>query len=378
MSQHDEANRAADIDSVDWIVDDARAVRVGEPGSGPRRTRCKTKTLRELISPILEQIERGEKPIVWTPADEPWGNLVFRPRSLLTIGGPHNGGKTALVVDVVGKLLGRYPELRVVFASNDMDTERKAERFLANVAGWNYSEIQERVIEGGDAHATEAVKAALEPIDRRLTVVLRPFTMLDLADAARENDADIVVLDTLQPTDLGGEYHDSQQRHVAAVMRSLRALADTGPCVVATSPLSRSGVAASRERVGKTDVTPLDMGYFAHAHEIEAESDLLLLLLAEKGEQLAAGPEVPRKPIKMWLQCVKARDGVKTILPLWFDGSTQRFSLREFGSEDGRASAQVGGRKPAAGKDGSSAGTRSSGQRDPKKETKQHGTHWLD
>ena len=371
MSPQDRTDRAADIDSVDWVVDDATSA--GGAGGGSRRTRCRTKTLRELISPILDAMERGDKPIIWQPADEPWGNLELEPRSLVTIGAPHNGGKTALVVDVIRKLLSRYPDLRVVFSSNDMDPERSSERFLANVAGWNYSGIRKRFVDGGDANAIEAMRTVLERFDNRLTVVLRPFTMPDLVEAAAENRADIVVLDTLQPTDLG-QHYESQQRHVAAVMRSLRALADTGPCVVATSPLSRNGVAATRERVGKTDVNPLDMSCFAHAYEIEGESDILLLLLAAKGEQLSLGPDARQEPVKMFLQCVKGRDSVKTILPLWFDGNTQRFSLRK----DDTDSEQAGGRKQAAGKGRGEAGKGKSGIQGPKKQKEQHGHRWLD
>jgi hypothetical protein len=374
MNPLDRTNEASFIDSVDWFVDDALVAGAGEARNAPLRTRCKTRSLRDLISPILDAIEQGEKPRVWTPADKPWGSLVFSPRSLLTIGGPANGGKTALVVDVIGKLLSRYGDLRIVFASNDMDPEKVGERFLANVAGWNYSEIRDRLVEGGDTGTTKAVRSAFEIFGDRLTVVLRPFTMAGLVDTAQDTGADIVVLDTLQATDLGGNNHDSQQKHVAAVMRSLRALADMGPCVVATSPLSRNGVAATRDRIGKTDVNPLDMGYFAHAHEIEAESDVLLLLLTEKGEQLSPGPDARQQPVKMWLQCVKSRDSVKAIVPLWFDGSIQQFRLRDASTDDERA----GERKQAAGKTGIAAKESISGNSGTRKATKQNGTRWLD
>jgi len=166
-------------------------------------------------------------------------------------------------------------------------------------------------------------------------------------------------------TGFGGDV----QQGVASVMRTLRALADSGPCVITTAAISRQGIAHSRSRVGRTDVNELDMGVFLHASEIEHEADRAYLLLAESGAKVAVSPDEPYQPIRMWLQCVKARDEAKVHVPLWFDGRFQKFSLRDVtkakGSTGGSASPWISSpesKRPAS--------TAAKASRPPKKDKK--------
>lgn len=316
-------------DKPDWLLDFLQEATDGDAEPQEPAPRGKLRTLGEVFKPVMKAIEAGTPPMRWTPADKPWGNLEFRPRSLLTVGGPANGGKTALVLDALSRVLKRYPELRVVFASNDMDAEDLSKRLLANASGVSYSNIRDHAVAEVDADAVKAGRAAIEQFHDRLAIMERPFTLASLLEHSAAFRADIVVLDSLQATDNGVGIQENQQQHVARIMRSLRALADTGPCVVATSAWSRSGVAHMRSRVGKTEVDPGDMSAFAHGHEIEYESDVLLALLAERGEQLAIGEKSRGVRSKYWLQAVKGRNIEKKLLPLWFDANTQRFALRD-------------------------------------------------
>jgi len=312
-----------------WLLDFVQETTAGDAEQKEPAPRGKLRTLGDVLKPVMKAIEAGAPPVRWTPADKPWGNLEFRPRSLLTIGGPANGGKTALVLDALSRVLTRYPDLRVVFASNDMDGADLSQRLLANASGVNYRHIRDNAVAETDANAIKAGRAAIKQFHDRLAIVERPFTMATLREDVVAFRADIVVLDSLQATDTGARIHENQQQHVARIMRSLRALADSGPCVVATSAWSRNGVAHMRSRVGKTEVDPGDMSAFAHGHEIEYECDVLLALLAERGEQLAIGEKSRGVRTKFWLQAVKGRNIEKKLVPLWFDGNTQRLELRD-------------------------------------------------
>ena len=65
----------------------------------------------------------------------------------------------------------------------------------------------------------------------------------------------------------------------------------------------------------------------------------------------------PYEPIRMWLQCVKARDEARVHVPLWFDGRFQTFTLRDASKPSG-SSAREGravSRPRSAGRVGAAA-----------------------
>lgn len=304
----------------------------GPPGSiedfGCETPPPRITSLADSLSRLRDHLERGEPPVMWTPAAEPWGNLAFVPYSVMTIGSPPATGKTSLVLDVNRRMLTRYPELRVLVASNEMRTEVMVERILAMHSGIDYGHLRRRDRGQYTPADIERATAVLEQFGQRLAFVERPFTLEQISAAARDHRADIVFVDFLQATESTVAGSDIQQG-VAHVMRSLRALADTGPCVVTTAAMSRQGIAHARMRVGKTDCNEADMGVFLHASEIEHMTNVAYLLLAEPGAKVAVTPDEPYEPIPMWLQCVKAREDVKVHVPLLFDGRHQTFTLRD-------------------------------------------------
>jgi archaellum biogenesis ATPase FlaH len=292
-------------------------------------------TLLDAVLPKLrDELERGEPPIQWTPAPEPWGSLSFRPHTVMVIGSPPATGKTSLVLNVVTRMQMRYPDLRVLVASNEMRTAVMMERILSMHSGVEYRLLRNRDRSRYTKEDIERASQVLGQVGPRLAFLERPFTVEQLHDAAREHRADIVFVDFLQASGTTGFGGDVQQG-VASVMRTLRALADSGPCVITTAAMSRQGIAHSRDRVGRVDVNERDMGVFLHASEIEHEADTAYLLLAESGAKVAVSPDEPYEPICMWLQCVKARDEARVHVPLWFDGRFQTFTLRDASKPSG-------------------------------------------
>jgi len=309
----------------EWYADVVATPGIGAAinRSGPRVT-----TFGDALSAMMTSLERGEPPVEWTPDDKQWASLAFRHGDVHVIGGPPAVGKTGLVLNVLDRLLERYPDLRVLVASNEMSTATMNERLISMRSGIAYQAVRSRDESAYTAAHLERLKDEMAAMASRLAFVERPFTIEQVHEAAADFGAGIVFVDYLQATGMNGGSRDAQQR-VASTMRALRALADTGPCVIATAALSRAGIERAQNRVGKSDANALDMGVFLHASEIEHEANVGHLLLAEPGAKVAMGPGDEDEPVRMWLQCVKARDSAKTITPLLFDGRIQKFTLRE-------------------------------------------------
>jgi archaellum biogenesis ATPase FlaH len=309
----------------DWYADV-----IATPGSdaAPNRPGPRVTTFSDALESLMSDLECGEPPVEWTPDDKPWASLAVRSGDIHVIGGPPAVGKTSLALNLFDRMLARYPDLRILIASNEMTTATMNERLISMRSGIAYQAIRRRDESAYTAADLERVKAEVAAVSSRLGFVERPFTIEQVHDAAVDFNADIVFVDYLQATGMAERSRDAQQR-VAATMRALRALADTGPCVIATAALSRTGIARAQGRVGKTDANALDMGVFLHASEIEHEANVGHLLLAEPGAKVAMGPGEEDEPVRMWLQCVKARDSAKTITPLLFDGRIQKFTVRD-------------------------------------------------
>jgi hypothetical protein len=322
MSERSQSFEAVSMDDDAWDFG-AAGGDFGNDVPPPRVT-----LLDAMLPGLRDELERGEPPSQWTPAPEPWGAFACRPHTVMVIGSPPATGKTSLVLNVVTRMQLRYPELRALVASNEMRTAVMTERIASMHSGIQYGLLRNRDRSGYTAEDIERASKVLSRMGDRLAFVERPFTLEQVHHAAREHRADIVIVDFLQATGTTGSGTDVQHG-VASVMRSLRALADSGPCVITTAAMSRQGIAHSRSRVGRTDVNETDMGVFLHASEIEHEADSAYLLLAESGAKVAVSPDEPYEPIRMWLQCVKARDEAKVHVPLWFDGRIQAFSLRD-------------------------------------------------
>jgi len=314
--------------NASWFVDLTSPASQQDESAGPRQQPAKVCAIKDVLRKRRGEIERREKPTLWTPDEVPWGNLAFSPESVCVIGGPGEVGKTALVLDLLIRMLARYPLLRVVIASNDMATKEIMNRWMANLSGVNLRDVQDNAVAHDQADKLEAAYELLERVDDRVQIIERPFTMEQVHETAVGFRADIVFLDYLQVTRFAEVRHETQQQHVARLMLSLRALADFGPSVITTLALSRQGVVHARGRVGRTDANELDMAVFGHAHEIEYGTDIAYLLMAESGAQVAMKPGDEYQPIKTWLQCVKGRNTMKVHVPLLFDGRFQKFTPR--------------------------------------------------
>jgi hypothetical protein len=313
-------------DADEWLAD-VIATPGGHRDAGDR-TGPRVTTFGDALDELIADLKRGEPPVVWTPEDRPWGALALQSGDVQVVGAASANGKTSFALNLLDRMLERYPDLRVLVASNDMSTRKMTQRLFSMRSGIPYQAIRKHDVSQYSLADLERVQAEVASFRPRLRNLERPFTVEEVHESALDFRANIVFVDFLQATDLAAGSRDAQQR-VAATMRALRALADAGPCVITTAALSRAGIERAQSRVGRNDADALDMGVFLHASEIEYVADLACLLLAEPGAKVAVGTGDADEPVSMWLQCVKARDSAKTITPLLFDGRIQKFTLRD-------------------------------------------------
>lgn len=330
-----------------------------EPVIRPRGT-----MLSDAVGRVLDGIERGVPPIEWKVANEPWGTFSFRPHSIVVVGGPTSGGKTAFIQCCLTQALQINPALRVLVANNESQTSDLVKRMISLLAGIDLKHVRAH----DQAHCTPermaAARSAIEGFGDRLRFLERPFTVEQMMLEATDFGANVVCLDTLQKATLAANDGDAQDT-VRRTMGMLRQLADKGPCVVTAASLSRGGVGHMKGRVGSTQTDEMDAAIFLHSSEIETNANDAFALLPEKRTKTAVRPDEEYEPIRMWLNHVKSRDDVKTHVPLLFDGRYQKFTLRTpasdgLGGHSGREPHQWSVRKPKAATPGSpvSAGPR--------------------
>jgi replicative DNA helicase len=283
--------------------------------------------LSEAMGSVFDDIEQDVPPIEWKVACEPWGSFAFRPHSIVVVGGPTSGGKTAFAQYCLTQAMLLDPSLRVLIANNESQTTDLIRRMVALLAGIDLRHVRKHDRDYCTPEKMSAARALMDRISSRLRFVERPFTVDELTIEAKEFGANIVCLDTLQKATLTG-YDGDAQDTVRRIMGMLRALADTGPCVVTAASLSRSGVGHMKGRVGSTLTDEMDTGIFLHSSEIETNANDAYVLLPVKGAKTAQRPDEEYEPIRMWLQHVKSRDDMKAHVPLLFDGRYQKFTLR--------------------------------------------------
>ncbi len=317
------------------------------------KPRAKTSTLAEILPGFFNKLERGEPPIVWPVDERPWGKFAFRPGHIVCVGGPTNSGKTAFAVNTMFRAMAITPSLKVVLASVEEDAEDLVCRGIAGLMDIPVSVLRNRDRSNLPDGTLARIKQALDGISSRLLIVRRPFTLDQVALAAKDFRAQLVVADYLQELRVDG-YDGDLQETLRRSMPMLRTLADSGPCVFVMSALSREGVFRVEHSGGRRTIKAADKTAFLGGTQIEYGVNDAYLLLEDGGSKVAsvhgAGGEHPFKRVGVWLQHVKARGDRTTLVPLWFDGTHQKFTLREL---PGQSSVQapgstIGESKPTA------------------------------
>jgi archaellum biogenesis ATPase FlaH len=291
-----------------------------------KRPRAEVVTAAELLPAVLDRVERGEPPTRWLVDDVPWGRYWFEPASLVVVGGPTGGAKTALMMDSAFRALVRNPTIRVSIANVEDTVDDLLLRGVASHARIPIDQLRDRQGSRITPESLAEVRLTLASVLPRLQLVRRPFTVERAVLAATDFNADIVIFDYLQDLRLEDRDGDAQD-NVRRIMPQLRSLADAGKCVVVTAALSRDGLRHIRERAGKLDYHELDSAIFRDASQIEHAMDEGFCLIPQRGATVVRAPGQAYTPVPIELYHVKTRTGQRMHAPLVFDGRYQSFDL---------------------------------------------------
>lgn len=316
----------------------------GHPGDFvTQKPRARGRTLAEILPGIFDKLERGEPPVVWPIDAKPWGKFAFRPRHIVCVGAPTNWGKTAFAVNMAFRAMRFTPDLRVVLACTEEDTDDLIFRGMAGLTDIPVDVLRQLDRSKLPDETLEKAKLVFKDMSSRLFIVDRPYTLDQIPLTAKDFGAHLVVLDYLQDLRIGGFDGDLQET-LRRSMPILRTIADEDRCVLVFSALSREGVLRVQNIGGRRTITATHTAAFLGGTQVEYAVNDAYLLLHEGGVKAAsvhgAGGEHPAESVKMWLQHIKSRGDRTTLVPLWFDGTYQTFTLREL---PGQSSVQAPG-----------------------------------
>jgi replicative DNA helicase len=235
------------------------------------------------------------------------------PGHVTLLGGAPGAGKTALVMACVVEALRHTDTLRALVANVEMAPAALLDRQLARLSGIDAEVIRHRRFTDEHAERLDAGLATVESFVERLAFLEPPFDLANVAHAADEHGADVIVLDYLQRIMPPGDVADPRLR-ANAVMGMLRQFAGQGCAVLALSAVGRS-----RDNAGRSTYAAgsMSLASFRDSGELEYGADDAFLLAPVDD----ADPSVVR------LSHFKCRHGAQRTVDLHFDRPRQAFTL---------------------------------------------------
>ena len=237
--------------------------------------------------------------------------IEIGPGLVTLIGGAPGAGKTAFVMQAVIDALRLTPTLRAVVCNIEMPDDVLFERQLARLSGVDLTTIRYRRLRAEHAERVAIGVNTLDGVADRLAFVRPPFDLSNVAAAADENDAGLIVLDYIQRIQPPGE-HSDKRGSVDATMSHLRAFADAGVAVVVLSAVART-----KNKAGNSSYSGegLNLASFRESSELEFGADDAFILTPD---DKAEGEVI--------LRHLKSRHGECRDLRMQFDKPRQSFT----------------------------------------------------
>jgi replicative DNA helicase len=204
-----------------------------------------------------------------------WPSPVTVGRGLVTlIGGQPGQGKSALAEQIVFDLLTRETDLRVLIANVELSPPVLLARHIARLQQVDVIKMLTGNVSKAEREAASAAVADMLPHLHRLAVLPTPRTMIDIAAAAYEFEADVLLVDYVQRVQADAEA--DARNNSSAVMASLRACADGNRAVIAISALARG-----KSSSGSTYSNATGIASFRESSELEYGADWAGILHAD-------------------------------------------------------------------------------------------------
>ncbi len=258
-----------------------------------------------------EAVLTGERPLRWRVGGAVFDSVEVGPGLVVLVGGAPGAGKTAIAMQWTFDGLRLSPDLRVLVANCESSPSVLLDRELARLSGVSLGMIRERDLAGPQVAARiDAGLRALEEVADRLAFLEPPFSLENVAAAADDFGANLLVLDYAQRFEVGN--HIDRRTIINALMDYLRQFAEAGIGCVVLAAVGRTKDAAGRSSY---DAGGLNLASFRESSELEFGCDSAYML--SRGKQ----------PGEANLRCLKNRHGEPIDLRLRFDGALQRFEV---------------------------------------------------
>jgi replicative DNA helicase len=233
------------------------------------------------------------------------------PGLVTLFGGPPGAGKTGFTMQATVDALRLTSSLRTLVANVEMSPRALLDRQLARLAGIPADLIRSRKLEDSHAERLQTGLATIDSIADRLAFVRPPFTLDNVAAAADEFDAGLLLLDYVQRIRPPGD-HGDQRNAVNAMMDYLRKFADAGLAVIVIAAVGRTKDAKGRSSY---DAEGLGLASFRESSELEfgADDAYILAPVKDHDERVA-------------LRHLKSRHGATRDIALLFDKPFQSFT----------------------------------------------------
>lgn len=295
-----------------------------------------------------DDVLTGKPPILYPLGSGELGRIEVGPGLVTLIGGAPGAGKTAFTMQCTFDALRLSPGLRALVCNIEMPPGVLLDRQLARLSGVDLTTIRYRRIGAEHADRIDQGINTLAAVADRLSFLRPPFDLGNVAAAADDFEAGLIVLDYIQRIAPPGE-HDTRRSSVDATMNYLRQFADAGVAVVVVSAVARAKDAKGRSSYSGEG---LNLASFRESSELEFGADDAFIL--HPGEDDAEGDVVTLKHLK-------SRHGECRDLSLRFDRRRQTFTVADEaggakaeGVDKGKltsALAALWNRTPAAGSD---------------------------
>jgi replicative DNA helicase len=261
-----------------------------------------------------DDVLTGNAPVLYPLGAGDLGRIEIGPGLVTLVGGAPGAGKTAFTMQCVVDALRLSPDLRALVCNIEMPPGVLLDRQLARLSGVDLTTLRYRRIGAEHADRIDQGINTLAAVAERLCFLRPPFDLGNVAAAADDFGAALLVLDYIQRIAPPGE-HDSRRGSVDATMHHLRQFADAGVAVIVVSAVSRSKDAKGRSSYAGDG---LNLASFRESSELEFGADDAFILHPDDDD--AEGELVKLKHLK-------SRHGECRDLSMRFDRRRQAFAV---------------------------------------------------
>ncbi|NLX12451.1 MAG: AAA family ATPase [Phycisphaerales bacterium] len=270
----------------------------------------------DVLDPWRDDLLVGKPPVLYPIGEGEMATIEVGPGRVNLIGGAPGAGKTAFTMQATLDALRLTKTLRVVVCNVEMTPETLLDRQLARLSGVDLTTIRYRKLGREHADRIDQGLSTLATVADRLCFLRPPFDLSNVAAAADEFEADLLLLDYIQRIPPPGR-HENRRGLVDATMNYLRQFADTGVAVVVVAAVART-----KDKRGRSsyDGDGLNLASFRESSELEFGADDAFILV----------PNANPKSEQVWLKHLKARYGETRDILFNFDRPRQYFQAQSF------------------------------------------------